>query len=56
MVFYFSGTGNTEWAARRLAESLGEPLVQMNDWILLSCPRMAATGLCPALRPANEFL
>lgn len=35
MVFYFSGTGNTEWAARRLAESLGEPLVQMNEKTLV---------------------
>lgn len=27
MIFYFSGTGNTRWAATQLAEATGEPLV-----------------------------
>lgn len=31
MIFYFSGTGNTLWAARRLAEATGERLVAMAD-------------------------
>ena len=29
MIFYFSGTGNTEWAARYLAEKTGERLIFM---------------------------
>jgi len=29
MVFYFSGTGNTQWVARQLAEATGEELVDM---------------------------
>lgn len=31
MVFYFSGTGNTRWAAEQLAERTGEQLVEMAD-------------------------
>lgn len=31
MIFYFSGTGNSEWAARRLAEGLGEKLLFIPD-------------------------
>jgi NAD-dependent dihydropyrimidine dehydrogenase PreA subunit/flavodoxin len=31
MIFYFSGTGNSEWAARRLAEGLGEKLMFIPD-------------------------
>lgn len=31
MVFYFSGTGNTLWAARQLADITGERLVAMAD-------------------------
>ena len=27
MIFYFSGTGNTEWAARMLADALGDTLI-----------------------------
>ncbi len=29
MIFYFSGTGNTLWAARRISEATGESLVSM---------------------------
>ena len=29
MIFYFSGTGNTLWAARQLAEATGESLIDM---------------------------
>lgn len=29
MIFYFSGTGNTEWAARYIAEQIGERLIDM---------------------------
>ena len=31
MIFYFSGTGNTKWAACRLAEATGETLVCMSE-------------------------
>lgn len=31
MIFYFSGTGNTRWVARQLAEALGEQLVSIAD-------------------------
>ena len=33
MIFYFSGTGNSEYAAKRIAEILGEPAVFLNDKI-----------------------
>lgn len=29
MIFFFSGTGNSQWAARRLAEATGEKLIAM---------------------------
>jgi hypothetical protein len=31
MIFYFSGTGNSEWAARQLAEQLSQTLVSIAD-------------------------
>ena len=31
MVFYFSGTGNTRWAAQRLSEATGERLLFIPD-------------------------
>ncbi len=31
MIFYFSGTGNTRWAARQLSEATHEPLVFIPD-------------------------
>lgn len=31
MIFYFSGTGNSRWAAERLARLLGDELVPMSD-------------------------
>ena len=33
MILYFSGTGNSKYAAQRMAEALGEPLLCMNDRI-----------------------
>lgn len=33
MIFYFSGTGNTKWAARQLAEATGEELFFIPDLI-----------------------
>lgn len=31
MIYYFSGTGNTRWAARQLAEATNDKLVSMSD-------------------------
>ena len=31
MIFYFSGTGNTKWAAQQLSEATGEPLRYIPD-------------------------
>ena len=31
MIFYFSGTGNTRWAAERLAQETGERLLFIPD-------------------------
>ena len=33
MILYFSGTGNSKYVARRMADALGEPLCSMNDRI-----------------------
>ena len=33
MIFYFSGTGNSRYAAQRMADALGEPLLDLNDRI-----------------------
>lgn len=33
MVFYFSGTGNTRWVARQIAEAVGEELLYIPDLI-----------------------
>ena len=37
MIFYFSGTGNTRWAAEQLAEATGEHLVAIADATTGSC-------------------
>lgn len=37
MIFYFSGTGNTEWAARKVSARLGETLVYIPDVISGEC-------------------
>lgn len=33
MIFYFSGTGNTRWAAERVAAATGERLISIADAI-----------------------
>ena len=40
MILYFSGTGNSGYAARRIADGLGEPLLCLND-------RIKAGGTAP---------
>lgn len=37
MIFYFSGTGNTRWAAKELAKNTGERLVYIPDVIKGNC-------------------
>ena len=37
MIFYFSGTGNTRWAAQKLAEATGERLLFVPDELKGSC-------------------
>ena len=45
MIFYFSGTGNSEWVARKLGELLQEPVSRMtagtdsgNDYVYTAKP------------------
>lgn len=33
MVLYFTGTGNSRYAAKRIADALGDELLSMNDHI-----------------------
>lgn len=37
MIFYFSGTGNTRWAAKEVAKATGEELVYIPDVISSDC-------------------
>ena len=36
MIFYFSGTGNSKYVAKRIANALGDALVNLNDRIKAS--------------------
>ena len=38
MVFYFSGTGNSKYAAQRIAEALDEPLLSLNADLRMAHP------------------
>ena len=38
MILYFSGTGNSGYAARRIADGLGEPLLCLNARIKAGDP------------------
>ena len=33
MIFYFSGTGNSNYVAKRIADALGDEIVNLNDRI-----------------------
>ena len=47
MILYFSGTGNSKYAAQRIADALGEPLLNMNE-------RIKANDTSPP-KPANAL-
>ena len=44
MILYFSGTGNSGYAARRIADGLGEPLLCLNDRIKAGNTAPVSTG------------
>ncbi len=44
MVFYFSGTGNTRWAAEQLAKATGEQLLSITDELNTDCEYSPAEG------------
>lgn len=44
MILYFSGTGNSGYAARRIADGLGEPLLCLNDRIKAGNTAPVETG------------
>ena len=44
MIFWFSGTGNSKYAAQRIAGALGEPLLSMNDRISAGDTSAVETG------------
>ena len=44
MIFWFSGTGNSKYAAQRIADALNEPLLCMNDRIKAHDTAAVETG------------
>ena len=44
MIFWFSGTGNSKYAAQRMAEALNEPLLCMNNRIKAHDTAAVETG------------
>lgn len=44
MIFYFSGTGNSKYVAKRIADALGDALVNLNDRIKASDTSSVETG------------
>ena len=44
MILYFSGTGNSNYVAKRIAEALGDALVNLNDRIKASDTSSVETG------------
>ena len=44
MIFWFSGTGNSKYAAQRMAEALNEPMLCMNDRIKAHDTAAVETG------------
>lgn len=56
MIFWFSGTGNSKYAAQRMAEALNEPLLCMNDRIKAHDTAAVETGERPCHRHADLCL
>ena len=44
MILYFSGTGNSKYVAKRIADALGDELVNLNDRIKVSDTSPVETG------------
>ena len=44
MILYFSGTGNSKYVAKQIAEALGDALVNLNDRIKASDTSLVETG------------
>ena len=44
MILYFSGTGNSKYVAERIADALGDALVNLNDRIKASDTSLVETG------------
>ena len=44
MIFYFSGTGNSNYVAKRIADALGDEIVNLNDRIKASDTSLVETG------------
>ena len=44
MILYFSGTGNSKYVAKRIADALGDEIVNLNDRIKASDTSPVETG------------
>ena len=44
MILYFSGTGNSKYVAKRIADALGDEIVNLNDRIKSSDTSPVETG------------
>ena len=44
MILYFSGTGNSKYVAKRIADALGDALVNLNDRIKAGDTSPVETG------------
>ena len=56
MILYFSGTGNSKYAARRIADALGEPLGWLSHpWVRAVTPAFAPMSGRFAARFALAF-
>ena len=44
MILYFSGTGNSKYVAKRIADALGDKILNLNDRIKASDTSLVETG------------
>ena len=44
MILYFSGTGNSKYVAKRIADALGDEILNLNDRIKASDTSLVETG------------